>query len=194
MQTLTFELPEHVALHVSQAEFAAIAAANRDLRLERTAKGTLIVRLPTGSGSSKRNLGITAQLWNWAEARADLGVAFESSGGFTLPNGAIRVPDAAWVRRDRWDALSPDEKEGFAPLCPDFVVELRSKTNSLSSLQAKMREYMENGGRLGWLVDPQNQQVEIYRSSQEVQVLEQPDRLFGEDILPGFTLKLRGIL
>ncbi|WP_017324063.1 Uma2 family endonuclease [Synechococcus sp. PCC 7336] len=194
MQTLTFELPRDITLHVTDAEFAAIAAANRDLRLERTADGELIVNPPTGSESSRRNISITSQLWIWAEANEDLGVAFESSGGFKLPSGATRAADASWVSRERWDALTQEEKEGFAPLCPDFVAELRSKSDSLSTLQDKMRNFMSNGARLGWLIDPQNQRVEIYRRGQEVEILEQPKQLSGEDVLSGFTLSLRGIL
>lgn len=193
MQTLTFELPTDIALHVSQEEFAAIAAANRDLRLERTADGELIVSPPTGSESSQRNIGITAQLWNWAEANPDLGVAFESSGGFRLPSGATRAPDASWVKRDRWDALTEKERKGFAPLCPDFVVELRSETDPLATLRDKMQEYLENGARLGWLIDPQNRFVEIYRRNRAVEILENPSQLSGEDILPDFTLDLKRV-
>lgn len=194
MQTLTFELPRDISLHVTQAEFAAIAAVNRDLRLERTADGELIVNLPTGSESSRRNISITAQLWVWAEANPELGVAFESSGGFTLPSGATRAADASWVSRERWDALTLEEQESFAPVCPDFVAELRSKTDSLPKLQSKMSNFMKNGTRLGWLINPQNQQVEIYRAGQEVEILEQPRQLSGEDVLPGFVLNLKGIL
>ena len=172
----------------------AIAAANRDLRLERTVNGELIVNPPTGGESSRRNISITAQLWNWAENHPELGVAFESSGGFSLPNGSTRAPDASWVSRDRWEALTPSEKEGFAPLCPDFVVELRSKTDSLATLQAKMREYIDNGARLGWLIDPQNRRVEIYRSKgKTVEILDQPETLSGEAVLPGFSLSLTRI-
>lgn len=194
MQTLTLQLPRDVALHVSQEEFTAIAAANRDLRLERSADGALIVSPPTGSDSGRRNLSISAQLWIWAEANSSLGVAFDSSTGFTLPNGATRAADASWVRRKQWDALTQEEREGFAPLCPDFVVELRSKTDSLLKLQEKMRDFVSNGVRLGWLMDPQSQRVEIYRSNQEVEILERPGQLSGEDVLPGFVLSLRDIL
>lgn len=193
MQTVTFELPQDIVLQVSRAEFTAIAAANRDLRLERTADGELILTPPAGSESSQRNLRISLQLGNWAEANETLGVAFESSGGFELPNGAIRAPDASWVRRNRWQSLTPEEREGFAPLCPDFVIELRSKGDRLNTLQAKMREYVNNGTRLGWLIDPQNRRVEIYRSTGEVEVLEQPDQISGEDLLPGFVLDLQRI-
>ncbi|MDR9402920.1 MAG: Uma2 family endonuclease [Halothece sp. Uz-M2-17] len=193
MKTLTFELPQDIPLRVSRSDFAVIAAVNRDLRLERTADGTLIVNPPTGSESGRRNLSISAQLWIWAEANDTLGVAFDSSAGFELPNGAIRAPDASWITRDRWDALSQAEKEGYAPLCPDFVIELRSNSDKLATLQDKMREYLANGARLGWLIDPQNQRVEIYRSGQAVEVLEHPKQLSGEEILPHFTLGLHRV-
>ena len=190
---LSICLPE-TPLTVTPEQFVAIAAANRDLRLERTVNGELIVNPPTGGESSRRNISITAQLWNWAENHPELGVAFESSGGFSLPNGSTRAPDASWVSRDRWEALTPSEKEGFAPLCPDFVVELRSKTDSLANLQAKMREYIDNGARLGWLIDPQNCRVEIYRSKgKTVEILDQPETLSGEAVLPGFILSLTRI-
>ncbi|MEM9450727.1 MAG: Uma2 family endonuclease, partial [Cyanobacteria bacterium P01_E01_bin.6] len=170
-----------------------LAAANRDLRFERTATGELIVNPPTGGGSGKRNAKIITQLGIWGEANEQLGEYFDSSTGFKLPNGANRSPDASWVRRDRWEALTQDEQEGFVPLCPDFVVELRSQTDSLKDLRPKMQEYMENGSQLGWLIDPQNKQVEIYRSGQAVEVLENPSTLSGEAILPGFTLSLKRI-
>lgn len=193
MQTLTLELPRDVALHVSQQEFIAIAAANRDLRLERTADGELIVNPPTGSESGRRNFNITGQLFRWCEEHPDLGEGFDSSAGFKLPNGATRAADAAWVERDRWDTLTAEERRGFAPLCPDFAVELRSESDSLTALREKMGEYMKNGTRLGWIVNPQNRTVEIYRSGQEVEVLDSPSEVSGEDVLPGFTLDLRRV-
>jgi len=193
MMQLSIRLPE-TPLTVTPEQFLAIAAANRDLRLERTVKGELIVNPPTGGESSRRNISITAQLWNWAENHPELGVAFESSGGFSLPNGSTRAPNASWVSRDRWEALTPSEKEGFAPLCPDFVVKLRSKTDSLATLQEKMQEYMGNGARLGWLIDAQNRRVEIYRSRDKtVEILDQPETLSGERVLPGFVLSLTRI-
>lgn len=192
MPQLSIRLPE-MPLTVTPEQFRAIAAENPDLQLERNAQGELIVNPPTGGESSQRNLSITAQLWLWVRANEDLGVGFESSGGFRLPNGATRSPDASWVRRDRWDTLTQEEKESFVPLCPDFVVELRSKTDRLSTLQEKMQEYMDNGACLGWLIDPLNQQVEIYRPAGNVEVLERPENLSGEEILPGFVLSLTGI-
>jgi Uma2 family endonuclease len=191
--TLTLELPTTTLLHVTPEQFEALAAANPDLRLERTACGELIVNPPTGGESSQRNFSITTQLGNWFEVHEDLGEGFDSSTGFILLNGATRSPDASWVRRERWDALTPEQRQGFVPLCPDIVVELRSASDSLSKLQEKMQEYMVNGARLGWLIDPQNQRVEIYRPGREVEVLEQPMELSGEDVLPGFVLNLRRI-
>ncbi|MEO0520972.1 MAG: Uma2 family endonuclease, partial [Cyanobacteria bacterium P01_A01_bin.116] len=156
--------------------------------------GELIVSPPTGGESGKRNLSISGQLNNWFEANDTLGEAFDSSTGFKLPNGASRSPDAAWVSKDRWEALTPEQREGFVPLCPDFVVELRSNTDRLKTLQDKMKEYMLNGAQLGWLIDPQSKRVEVYRQGQGVEVLENPDALSGEAVLPGFTLSLGRVL
>ncbi|MGD2181274.1 Uma2 family endonuclease [Lusitaniella coriacea] len=191
--TLTLELPNTTLLHVTPEQFEELAAANRDLRLERTAQGELIVNPPTGGESGRRNVSLTGQLGRWDEANEDLGIAFDSSTGFILPNGAICSPDASWVQQERWDALTPEQRRGFVPLCPDFVVELRSATDSVAKLQEKMQEYLNNGARLGWLIEPQNQRVEIYRPGQKIQVLEHPIELSGEDVLPGFILNLRRI-
>jgi Uma2 family endonuclease len=190
---LLLHVPDNIALTVTPDQFAALAAANRDLRLERTATGQLMVNPPTGSESGKRNLSISTQLGIWYESNDQLGEAFDSSTGFELPNGAIRSPDASWVFKERWKALTPKQKEGFAPLCPDFVVELRSETDSLKNLRAKMQEYMDNGTQLGWLIDPQNKQVEIYRVGQAIEVLEQPSILSGESVLPGLMLSLNRV-
>jgi Uma2 family endonuclease len=187
-------MPSSITLHVTPEQFAALAIANRDLRLELTATGELIVNPPTGGESGKRNLSISTQLGNWFETHEELGEAFDSSTGFILPNGATLSPDAAWVSRERWDALTVQQQKGFVPLCPDFVVELRSQSDSLSKLQAKMQEYLDNGAKLGWLIDPQNQRVEIYRSGRKVELWENPAELFGEDILPEFVLNLRRVL
>ncbi|MGK7945952.1 MAG: Uma2 family endonuclease [Microcystaceae cyanobacterium] len=192
-KSLLLHLPNEIALTVTPKQFAAIAAANRDLRLERTTNGHLIVNPPTGSESGKRNAKITTQLGIWSEANEQLGEYFDSSTGFELPNGANRSPDASWVQKKRWEALTPKQKKGFAPLCPDFVVELRSETDSLKDLREKMQEYMDNGAKLGWLIDPQNRQVEIYRAGQAVERLEDPSTLSGETVLPGFTLNLKRI-
>lgn len=191
MQTLPLEIPSNLTLRVTPDEFAALAVANQDLRLERTAEGELIVNPPTGGESGRRNIKIGRYLDEWADQHG--GVCFDSSSGFELPNGATRSPDASWVSDERWNALTQAQKEGFVPLCPDFVVELRSKTDSLSSLQDKMREYMANGTRLGWLIDPQNQRVEIYRREQDATVIEHPSQISGEGVLPGFTLDLKKV-
>jgi len=192
-QPLLLQLPDDATLQVTPEQFAALAAANRDLRLERTSTGNLIVNPPAGSESGRRNLSITGQLYAWLEANESLGEAFDSSTGLELPNGAHRSPDAAWVRRERWEALTPNQREGFAPLYPDFVVALRSKTDDLKPLQAKMQEYIDNGAQLSWLIDPQTRRVEIYRPNQAVDVLENPDPLSGASVLPGFTLALKRI-
>ena len=190
---LFLQIPHDVTLTVTSDQFSALAAANHDLRLERTATGELIVNPPTGGETGKRNLSLSTQLGNWYEANESLGEAFDSSTGFELPSGASRSPDAAWVRRERWDGLTPEQKKTFVPLCPDFVVELRSETDSLTVLQAKMQEYMDNGAQLGWLIDPKNKQVEIYRAGQVEEVLEHPSTLSGESVLPGFRLSLQRI-
>jgi Uma2 family endonuclease len=190
---ISIELPTTIRLHVNDEQFEALARINRDLRLEKTALGELIVNPPTGGETGRRNLSLTGQLDRWYEKYENLGEAFDSSTGFILPNGAIRSPDAAWVSRERWESLIPKQKTGFVPLCPDFLVELRSPSDSLTELRAKMQEYLENGLKLGWLIDPQNKQVEIYRTRKQVEVLKSPVELSGEDILPDFVLNLKRI-
>jgi Uma2 family endonuclease len=192
-ETLLIELPKSIGLLVTQEQFAALAAANRDLRLERTAQGELIVNPPTGWETGERNRSLTGQLDRWYEEHVDLGKAFDSSTGFILPNGATRSPDASWVSRERWQTLTPEQKGTFANICPDFVVELRSSSDTLKSLQDKMREYIDNGALLGWLIDPQHRRVEIYRPGFDVDVLENPAELSGEEVLPGFVLNLRRV-
>ena len=192
-QTLAIALPDILSLQVTQAQFELLAIANPELRLERTAAGVLIVNPPTGWETGERNSSLTGQLYRWYEDYGSLGKTFDSSTGFVLPNGAIRSPDASWVSQARWDAVSPDPKEGFANICPDFLVELRSVSDSRSALQEKMQEYMQNGARLGWLIDPQNRQVEIYRPGDATEVLTNPTELSGEDVLPGFVLALNRI-
>jgi Uma2 family endonuclease len=189
VQSIRVNIPPSLLLTVTHEQLVELAIANRDLQLERTATGELIVMAPTGSITGNRNLDIEGQLWLW-NRQAKLGKTFNSSTGFHLPNGADRSPDAAWVHQDRWDALTPAQQEGFAPLCPDFVVELRSTHDNLSSLQAKMQEYMANGACLGWLINRKNQTVEIYRQGQAVEILHRPLSLSGEDVLPGFVLDL----
>jgi Uma2 family endonuclease len=188
--TLSIELPKTIALYVTHKQFTALAAVNRDLQLERTAQGKLIVNPPTDWETGKRNRSLTGQLDRWYEENPNLGEAFDSSTGFTLPNGAIRSPDASWVSRKRWETLTPEDKATFPKVCPDFVVELRSGSDRLKPLQDKMKEYLDNGARLGWLINPQPRQAEIYRQSQKREVLANPTELFGEEVLPGFVLNL----
>lgn len=190
MLKTTITIPQ--SFKVTHEQFQQIAAVNRDLRLERTATGELIVMPPTGSETGNRNLDISGQLWLW-NRQTKLGVVFDSSSGFKLPNGADRSPDASWVKLERWQTLTPKEQEGFAPLCPDFVVELRSKSDNMEPLREKMREYITNGSRLGWLIDRKNQKVEIYRQNQDVEILDHPRTLSGEEVLPGFVLDLTDV-
>lgn len=182
----------HPAIELTDEQFFQLCQHNRDLRLERTAEGELIIMPPTGWGSGNRNSRLTQRLGNWADTNG-MGLAFDSSTGFKLPNGADRSPDASWVRRDRLESLNPDPAK-FLPMAPDFVTELRSATDNLEKLQQKMQEYVDNGVCLGWLIDPQNQRVEIYRLGQDVEVLQSPTSLSGEDIVPGFVLELTQIL
>ena len=188
-QAIAINIPPTLTLTVTHEQLVQLAIANRDLQLERTAAGELIVMPPTGGTTGKRNADIEGQLWLW-NRQTQLGVVFDSSTGFHLPNGADRSPDAAWVRQDRWNALTPEQQDGFVPLCPDFVLELRSKNDNMEPLRTKMREYMENGACLGWLIDRKNKKVEIYRQNQDVEVLDNPTTLSGEDVLPGFVLDL----
>ncbi|MGB3264809.1 MAG: Uma2 family endonuclease [Microcoleus sp.] len=182
-----------LSINLTDEQFFQLCQNNRDYQFERTASGELIIMSPTGSETSKRNIDLSYQLRAWSRQN-NLGVAFDSSGGFKLPNGADRSPDASWVKKERWDALTPEQKDSFAPLCPDFVVELRSKTDSLKKLQEKMQEYIDNGARLGWLIDRQNRRVEIYRPGQSVEILQNPATVSGEDVLPGFVLDLAEIM
>ena len=190
MTAITLNL-NHI-IHLNDEQFYQLCQTNRDVRFERTAIGELIVMPPTGWGTGNRNGRLTQRLFNWADADGT-GLAFDSSTGFTLPNGAARSPDAAWVRRERLETVNFDPAK-FLPLAPDLVVELRSATDNLEKLQAKMQEYRDNGVRLGWLIDPQNRQVEIYRLGQDVEVLQFPANLLGEDVLPGLVLDLTQIL
>jgi Uma2 family endonuclease len=183
---------ETADIHLSDEQFYRLCQVNRDLRLERTAEGKLIIMPPTGWETGNRNSRLVQRLGNWADTDGS-GLVFDSSTGFRLSNGAIRSPDAAWIRRDHLEALRPDPNK-FLPLCPDFAIELRSASDDLRMMRAKMQEYLEHGMLLGWLLDPYDQQVEIYRVDQPVEVLKSPTQLFGESVLPGFVLQLDGIL
>lgn len=189
MNTITLDLQ---SVHLTEEQFFQLCANNRDLRFERNARGELIIMPPTGGETGNRNGRITQQLFNWAD-QDGTGIVFDSSTGFKLPNGANRSPDAAWLPLSRWQELSPEERAKFIPLCPNFVIELRSPTDKLTDLQAKMQEYLENGAELGWLINPQDQEVEIYRQNQAVASLKSPNFLSGENVLSGFQLDLRRI-
>ena len=174
-------------------EFADLAAAYPELRIELTKDGELILMPATFSKTGMLNFKLIVRFGEWSESNG-LGIGFDSSTVFTLPNGAKRSPDLSWIEASRWNALTQAEQEDFSLICPDFVAELRSKTDRLSAVQKKMREYRDNGARLGWLIDPISRRVEIYRPGQDVEILDNPASISGEPILPGFTLDLKGIL
>ena len=190
---ITLDSPLQLSINLTDEQFWQLCQRNREYRFEANSKGDLIIMPPTGSETGKRNSEIIVQLGIWNKKDRS-GVIFDSSTGFTLPNGAKRSPDASWIKLDRWNSLTTEEQEKFAPICPDFVVELRSKTDALKPLQEKMQEYIDNGVSLGWLIDRQNQQVEIYRVNQPVETVKSPQSLSGENILPNFTLDLTEIL
>ncbi|MGK7873085.1 MAG: Uma2 family endonuclease [Xenococcaceae cyanobacterium] len=190
MSAVTLNLPP--VLKLTDEQFEKLAEANRDVRLELTESGELIIMPPTGGETGNRNFELYIDLGNWNRQNR-LGKAFDSSTGFRLPNGATRSPDASWVRRERWEALTQEQRQKFLPLCPDFAVELVSESDELEDAQEKMQEYLDNGLRLGWLINPKKRAVEIYRPNQEVEVLQSPTTLSGEDILPGFVLDLQPI-
>ncbi|MBE9168859.1 Uma2 family endonuclease [Pleurocapsales cyanobacterium LEGE 06147] len=181
---------------VTPEQFEQLAYTEQLARLELNATGELIVMTPTGGEAGEKNFNLYIDLGNW-NRRTKLGKAFDSSTVFVLPNGARRSPDVSWVKLERWDTLTPQEKRGFPPIAPDFVIELISpsdlKNQRYEDLQAKMQEYLDNGVKLGWLIEPSAKTVEIYRSGQQVEILNNPQTLSGEDILPGFTLDLSEI-
>jgi Uma2 family endonuclease len=177
---------------LTDEQFLRLCSDNSDLRIELTAQKVLVIMSPAGSKTGWRNARLTQRLANWTE-QDDTGLAFDSSAGFILPNGAKRAPDAAWVRRERWEALSEEEQEVFAPLCPDFVVELRSPSDTLAMTQEKMREYIDNGAQLGWLIDPRTHRVYVYRPGEAPVCLEQPTILSAQPVLPGFIFNVQEI-
>ncbi len=195
METLTLNVPPAVGL--TDEQFYQLCVANKQWRLELTAEGELIIMPPIGGESGIRNADLTTDLNLW-NRQTRLGKVFDSSTEFRLPSGSKRSPDVSWVIRARWEALSPEQRKRFPPLSPDFVIELRSETDSLEELRSKMREYRDNGVRLGWLIDPQTPLVEIYRHSQDVETInfsfDEPPTISGEDVLPGFVLNLTPIL
>ncbi len=186
---LTVNLPSIKSMTTEQ--FYEFCQANDDLRIERTASGEVIIMPPAFSDTGNRNFKIAVQLGNWAELDGT-GEPFDSSAGFTLPNGATRSPDASWIKLERWNALTEEQKASFAPICPDFVIELRSQSDTLSGLQDKMQEYIANGASLGWLIDRKNRKVYIYRPNQEPEILDNPETVSGA-VLPGFVLRMAKI-
>ncbi|MBD2595274.1 Uma2 family endonuclease [Nostoc spongiaeforme FACHB-130] len=187
MNALTVNLQS--VLELTDEQFFNLCQVNRDLKFERTATGELIIMPPTGGETGNKNARITQQVMNWTDADGT-GIAFDSSTCFKLPKGGDRSPDAAWIKLERWNALTEEQKEKFPPICPDFVIELLSPSDSLKVAQEKMREYIDNGVRLGLLINRKSRQVEIYRQGKEVEVLESPATVSGEDILNGFVLNL----
>jgi Uma2 family endonuclease len=190
MAALTLNL--NPVIQLTDEQFFQLCQVNQDLRFERTATGELIIMPPAGGETSNRNGRLNQQLFNWADADGT-GIAFDCSCGFQLPNGADRSPDAAWVKLERWNALTQEQQTKFLPLCPDFVIELLSPSDSLKVAQEKMQEYRDNGTKLGWLINRKSRQVEIYRQGQEVEVLQSPTTFSGEKVLPGFVLNLEPI-
>ncbi|CAC5342514.1 MULTISPECIES: Uma2 family endonuclease [Planktothrix] len=173
----------------SNEQFYQLCQDNENWQLERTVKGELVIMPPVGGVSGNRESDLNGELWFW-NRQTQLGKVFSSSTIFRLPNGGDRSPDVAWVAKERWELLTAEEQEKFPPICPDFVMELRSRTDSLTQLQAKMQEYLNSGLRLGWLINPQEQQVEIYRPNQALEIVKLPTTLSGENVLPEFILNL----
>jgi Uma2 family endonuclease len=180
-------------IDLTNDQFYELCQNHRDLRFERNAAGEIIIMSPTGGETGNRNFSLTVQFGNWVN-NDTTGLGFDSSTGFKLPNGADRSPDLAWIKLSRWNALTPDQRRKFPPIAPDFILELRSQTDDLKPLQDKMQEYIDNGVRLGLLLNPKDRQVEIHRPNQLVQILNQPQQIDCNPELPGFILNLTGIL
>lgn len=187
MNTVTLNLQP--IIEMSDDQFYQLCRANPNVKFERNAKGELIVMSPTGGETGQCNSEINADFVIW-NRQTKLGKVFDSSTCFKLPNGADRSPDVSWIKQERWDTLTPEQKEKFPPNAPDFVLELMSPTDNLKVTREKMQEYMDNQVKLGWLINPKTRSVEIYRQGQEVEVLQSPSALSGEDTLPGFVLNL----
>jgi Uma2 family endonuclease len=185
----TYTLNLDAAIELTDDQFYQLCRNNPDLKFERNAHGELIIMPPTGGETGRRNTNLIIDVGNW-NRKMQLGQVFDSSTCFKLPNGADRSPDVSWIRQDRWDALTSEQKEKFPPICPDFVIELMSPSDTLKTVQTKMQEYLDNGLQLGWLLNRKDRQVEIYRPEQPVENLRSPISLSGEAILPGFILDL----
>lgn len=179
-------------IDLTDEQFYQLCRANPDVKFERNAQGKIIIMAPTGGVTGNRNVEISADFVIW-NRQSKLGIVFDSSTCFKLPNGANRSPDVAWLRQDRWEALTPAQQASFPPIAPDFVLELMSPSDTLPETSAKLQEYLANGVRLGWLIDRKTRRVEVYRSGQPVEVLDAPTHLAGEDVLPGFILTLAAV-
>ncbi len=179
-------------INLSEDQFFELCQINGDIRIERNAEGELLIMPPEGSHTGSRSARITVRLGMWAE-QDGTGIYFGSSAGFTLPNNAVRSPDASWIQSSRWEQLPVEQRQVFAPICPDFVLELRSPSDTLADLRAKMQEYLDNGARLGWLIDPEPRQVYVYRPETPVERLDSPEAISGDPILPGFVLDMSEI-
>jgi Uma2 family endonuclease len=192
LEAVEFPVVLRPAHPLSDADLLRFGAANKGLHFERTRNGELVVMTPTGNRTGMKNMYISRILGNWADEDGR-GYAFDSSTGFSLPDGSMRSPDAAWVQRERWDALTEEQQDGFSPICPEFVIELRSRSDSLPDLSRKMREWIENGAELAWLVDPSRKTVEIYRPDQQPEFQEGHSAVYGEGPVGGFVLELARI-
>jgi Uma2 family endonuclease len=183
-----------ITLHwpLSDNQFARLCALNPEMRFEYTSTGDLIIMPPTGGDTGHTNANLTTDFTIWARQEAS-GLVFDSSTLFILPNGAKRSPDVSWIRRHRWEALAPEDRRGFPPICPDFILELRSPSDALHTLQEKMQEYLDNGVRLGWLIDPVERVVYVYRPGEVIERLESPREVSGESVLPGFVLSMSAV-
>ena len=191
MSVYTIDL-KPVVDRISDSDFEHLCASNPELKLETDAEGNLIVMSPTGSESGQRNLSLAFQIELW-NRQSQLGITFDSSTGFKLSNGATRSPDVSWIEITRWDSLTAEQKRGFAPIDPDFVIELMSPTDDLLVIQQKMTEYMNCDIKLGWLINPDEKQVEIYRQGQDKEILNNPSSLSGETVLPNLIVDLSDI-
>lgn len=178
---------------LTDEEFFEFCRRNDELHIEMTKEGEIVMRSPDGSESGHRSFNLTVGFGTWAEATGT-GVGFGSGTLFKLPNGAKRAPDLSWILNERWEAIPKKQRKKFAPICPDFVVELRSETDKLETVKAKMEEYLANGAQLGWLIDPLEKKVYVYRPNARVKILHQPATISGKPLLKGLTLKLTGIL
>ncbi len=187
-----FVLQFNPFINMTDEQFFEFCQANRDVRIERSSQGEIIVMPPTGWETGNKNAEIIIQLGNWAKKDGH-GKSADSSAGYKMPNGAIMSPDASWISNEKLEKISPDKRRKFLPLAPDFVIELRSESDSLSKLKEKMQEYIENGVSLGWLIDPTDKQIFFYRPNTKVEVLENPTEISGEPFLQGFTLNLKEI-